>query len=152
MFGGKYENGVFSVVPVRYMPFLKISLPEPTAHGLTGRSWAEHWKYSSSRSSWAFSAYEMPGLFLTLQFLPVEGLRQEVGRSQSHSSANLYKHDTSSFFPPWEVQGTCSVPLLWNVSCSFWISHIFTVFYSISVFPGVIYPTKWRILHRQASK
>lgn len=55
MLGGKYENCVFSVVPVIYMPytpfFLNLPNPEPTVYCLTGRSGADHCKYSSNKSS-----------------------------------------------------------------------------------------------------
>lgn len=92
MLGGKYENCVFSVVPVIYMPytpfFLNLPNPEPTVYCLTGRSGADHCKYSSNKSSWAFRVKEMPGLFLALQFLPAEAM----GRKESEP------------LPSWSVQ------------------------------------------------
>lgn len=38
IFGEKYEKGVFSVVPVRYVLFEDLPNPAPTVHSLTGRS------------------------------------------------------------------------------------------------------------------
>lgn len=77
MFGWKYENGVFSVVPVRYIPFLKISL---FLNLLSPALQAEvELTTENTAPKEALLSFQCEGnawIVPNLQFLPAEGLRQ----------------------------------------------------------------------------
>lgn len=134
---------------MRHIPCLKISLTlSLLSMALQAEVWADHQKISSNGSSFSgFIMKEMPRMFPTLQFLAAEALRQQVARRQSHSSADLYQLATSLVLPAWEVQGTCTIPLPWNASRSFWVHHIWTRWSTVRMCSAVLFMPLSEELH-----